>query len=359
MEAGFGHDFSHVRVHANSEAAEASRSTGAQAYTVGPDIVFGAGQYQPNTRGGRQLIAHELAHVLQHRGGEPVVRRQVLYPAPTVDPHDDPVLRYMRGDDNLALTTLTINGADRLTTAVLKDAFDPKDWEAKAAPASTSRSSGSGSGSGSGGSGRGAGAGQGSGSGSGLGSGAGSGSGSGSTTVQCGFKNFDIKISSNIRLPTPPAGGRWGPEVVERANLKRSGLPAKCRGKDQISVVMKGDPDSGSFYQWLTSNEQEHVDDNTRESDRLLVPDHEAILAMRGTGADLSACGADLNRQLSRRSIDNISEFIRKVSADVACRDVPGGHKFDSSLTDRNDCDNLSIVLKKTPVPAAGAPRCA
>jgi hypothetical protein len=353
MEARFGHDFSHVRVHADSEAAEASRSAGAQAYTVGPDMVFGAGQYQPGSRSGRQLIAHELAHVLQHRDGEPVVRRRILYPSPTVTP-EDPIPRYLSGDDSLALTTLTVNGKEQISDRFLLEALRPKGGiEPRGAPVAPSPGSGSGSGSGSGGgSGSGARAGQGSGGGPGSGAGSGSASGGGTTTVQCGFKNYDISVSANIRLPREPADGRWGPDVIERRNIKRSGLPEKCRGKDQISVVMKGEQSTDDFYQWMKSNEQDHVNDITKASDDLLKPAHQAILAMRGTGADSNACAADLNNQLSGLSVDDVLQFTPRIARDVACRDVPGGHKFDSELKDRNDCDNLGILLKKTPPPA-------
>lgn len=68
FESRFGHDFSQVRIHADATAAESARSVNALAYTVGRDVVFGAGQYSPHTRPGQRLLAHELAHVLQQTG---------------------------------------------------------------------------------------------------------------------------------------------------------------------------------------------------------------------------------------------------------------------------------------------------
>lgn len=65
MEPRFGHDFGKVRVHTGDKATESAREVNAQAYTVGQDIVFGAGRYEPGTGAGRSLIAHELAHVVQ------------------------------------------------------------------------------------------------------------------------------------------------------------------------------------------------------------------------------------------------------------------------------------------------------
>ena len=62
---GFTHDFTRVRLHTDGRAAESARAVQAKAYTVGQDIVFGAGYYSPGTARGQQLIAHELTHVRQ------------------------------------------------------------------------------------------------------------------------------------------------------------------------------------------------------------------------------------------------------------------------------------------------------
>ncbi len=70
MESGFNHDFSGVRIHTGEEAARSAGAVDARAYTVQNDIVFGAGQHQPDRESGRELMAHELAHVVQQsRGG--------------------------------------------------------------------------------------------------------------------------------------------------------------------------------------------------------------------------------------------------------------------------------------------------
>jgi hypothetical protein len=69
--ARFGHDFGDVRVHDDATAAASARGVQALAYTVGKDVVFGAGQYSPGTSAGRHLLAHELTHVVQQSGMEP------------------------------------------------------------------------------------------------------------------------------------------------------------------------------------------------------------------------------------------------------------------------------------------------
>ena len=69
MQQRFGYDFSRVRVHSDKPAEQSARDVNAHAYTVGSDIVFGAGQFSPETRAGRRMIAHELAHVVQQSSG--------------------------------------------------------------------------------------------------------------------------------------------------------------------------------------------------------------------------------------------------------------------------------------------------
>jgi Domain of unknown function (DUF4157) len=69
MQGGIGHDFSGVRVHTGREAAQAAESVHARAFTVGSDIYFASGAYQPSSGTGQRLLAHELTHVVQQSGG--------------------------------------------------------------------------------------------------------------------------------------------------------------------------------------------------------------------------------------------------------------------------------------------------
>ena len=73
FEPRFGADFSNVRVHCDSRAAEAAGALNAKAFTVGNSIAFGPGHYSPMSNRGRWLLAHELTHTLQQ--GEVQVRR--------------------------------------------------------------------------------------------------------------------------------------------------------------------------------------------------------------------------------------------------------------------------------------------
>jgi len=69
MEGVFQVSFGHVRIHADPEADALNRGVAAIAFTVGSDIFFRAGFYQPQTPAGQHLLAHELTHVVQQRMG--------------------------------------------------------------------------------------------------------------------------------------------------------------------------------------------------------------------------------------------------------------------------------------------------
>jgi hypothetical protein len=69
MEPALGADFSGVRVHTGSQADTLNRSLSARAFTTGQDIFFKQGEYSPGSASGRELLAHELTHVVQQGGG--------------------------------------------------------------------------------------------------------------------------------------------------------------------------------------------------------------------------------------------------------------------------------------------------
>jgi membrane-associated HD superfamily phosphohydrolase len=69
MEASFKQDFGDVRIHADASADELARELGAKAFTMGKDVFFREGAYQPNSEAGKSLLGHELSHVVQQESG--------------------------------------------------------------------------------------------------------------------------------------------------------------------------------------------------------------------------------------------------------------------------------------------------
>jgi hypothetical protein len=70
MQSRFGADFSDVKIHTGGEAIQMNRELNAKAFTVGNDIYFNEGQYNPSSGDGKHLLAHELTHTVQQGSGK-------------------------------------------------------------------------------------------------------------------------------------------------------------------------------------------------------------------------------------------------------------------------------------------------
>ena len=77
MENSFGADFSDVRIHTGSNAIQLSKQLNAQAFTVGNDVYFNEGKYNPTSNSGKHLLAHELTHTLQQGGVQRKIQRRI------------------------------------------------------------------------------------------------------------------------------------------------------------------------------------------------------------------------------------------------------------------------------------------
>jgi len=80
MESSFGADFSGVRIHTDARADDLSQSLAARAFTTGQDVFFRQGEYDPGSTAGRELLAHELTHVVQQNGDG--IRRKMTVSEP-------------------------------------------------------------------------------------------------------------------------------------------------------------------------------------------------------------------------------------------------------------------------------------
>jgi Domain of unknown function (DUF4157) len=109
MGQRFGHDFSRVRIHTDASAEKSARQINANAYTSGNSIVFGSGQFTPNTQPGKRLLAHELTHVVQQSGSDSAhIHRQldtniIQRDGPDDDSVADPIATWERPTGSLLL----------------------------------------------------------------------------------------------------------------------------------------------------------------------------------------------------------------------------------------------------------------
>lgn len=75
FESRLGHDFSRVRIHSDEHSAAAAQDLDARAFTVGQDVYFGKDRFAPDSAEGKELLAHELTHVVQQEGTAPAIQR--------------------------------------------------------------------------------------------------------------------------------------------------------------------------------------------------------------------------------------------------------------------------------------------
>jgi hypothetical protein len=113
FEPRFQRDFSGIRLHVGSHAANAARGIGARAYTLGRNIAFAAGQYAPDTLSGRRLLAHELTHTIQQTVAHATVHRVVQRDLPIEPTH--------REDELVRLSAAQVRRAIRFNT----NRYDP------------------------------------------------------------------------------------------------------------------------------------------------------------------------------------------------------------------------------------------
>jgi Domain of unknown function (DUF4157)/Bacterial SH3 domain len=115
FEPIFGHDFTGVRIHADSGAANSARILDAEAFTRGRDVYFGASRYQPESAYGRALLAHELTHVVQQRaspgGGTAGVQCRQIMPAVRSIPSDETELRKEEDPEDTGMAARAGTGA--------------------------------------------------------------------------------------------------------------------------------------------------------------------------------------------------------------------------------------------------------
>jgi hypothetical protein len=91
MEARFGHDLSQVRIHRDTEASDLANRLNSRAFTIGKNIIFRSGEYQPGTSLSNQLLAHELTHVMQQslNSYNLLGRRKLIQRTPAKEPEPE------------------------------------------------------------------------------------------------------------------------------------------------------------------------------------------------------------------------------------------------------------------------------
>lgn len=134
MESSFGTDFSDVNIHTDQDAVHMNKELGAKAFTHGKDIYFNSGKYNPDTTEGKRLLAHELTHTIQQKGGDTIQRSctPVELTALHTEMHSycDQPRRCNMQTDTCATATAKVaagNGCVSLRTLIQQKCFHPGD----------------------------------------------------------------------------------------------------------------------------------------------------------------------------------------------------------------------------------------
>ena len=120
MESRFGQDFSEVRVHADGDAAQLNRELGAQAFTHGQDVYFGAGKYGLHSNAGKRLLAHELTHVVQQTG---CVQQHTNQQSEETGNSSNPIEQNLLGQSKIAITNPSTPSIQRTEASDLIDRY--------------------------------------------------------------------------------------------------------------------------------------------------------------------------------------------------------------------------------------------
>lgn len=403
FEPRFGRDFSRVRVHADASAAATSDTLSARAFTLGSHIMFASGQYSPETMAGRQLLAHELTHVVQ-QGGQSSVQetqhvrrlkprsRQLNHVPRTAIPGASSIRLILPngterfiGPPSFDASGAQSNGSESKDTEVQEQTLPGKPSGAgektggqiQRMPASSSQhlliqrsatftnptpqpldplarfAAGEPPG---------------------LTTPTINGTviansgdvlnqvsptkvvqtGSSQGKITCQFDpSFAIDTSANM-IVASNAGPKGWVGNVPAAVLQN---PPQCAGKPQIPATMNAQPSNADFVARVRASEGEHAQEIRALHNRHFVPYDKFLLGLSGTGADLSACGSNLVGQLAKRNVQAAYGFVFGYAAATKKLDGPGGtHSDNAAPAFAANCASVDIVLSQSnpTIPGSG-----
>lgn len=381
MERRFGYDFSRVRIHNDSTAARSAQEINALAYTVGHNIVFGAGQFMPASTTGRKLIAHELTHVVQQGHRTPIGKKMppamhsvrlilpsgerfiappgalsetgsVTAASPTAEspiPGEQQTMSTARqpgeeSEPSLQRMIAVHNHYEDSSWLIQRTAsfinptpvaHDPLARLAAGDPPGLTTPTINGQ------------------------------vvtsdqdvltqvtptqvvqTGSSGGQVTCRVDpGFTINTSANMIVSSNAGATGWTGNVPPAL----LGNPAVCAGRPQIPATMNALPNNADFVARVRTSEQEHADELRTLHNRHFVPYDRFVMGLTGTGADLNAAGQDLVRRLGNRPLQATLGFVLGNQAQVRRLDGPGGTHADTAVpTIAPGCASVAITLSQT-----------
>ena len=297
MEAKFGTDFSRVKIHNDHSAHESTAAINANAYTNGTHIVFASGQYQPGSKHGRTLLAHELTHVVQQQNAfSHVVQRNFNFLQPTPVKSINPItVKYNqdrgRGFRSLGLTTATFNGSKTANVGTLAGLLNFRLSGVEDPPG----------------------------------------------TFKCqAVCAGNVDVSAEELILVSNRQNKWTGRFADYPHTY-------CENKTSIPVTILGDPNATAVEERVLKNEDEHVSD-TKQAVTDMNTRIAAIERHRGSGNSEAACKADLLRKTGQDPGRAIANAMRsRIAADVATRDA-SSHTLQSVRDLPGDCARIKFT---------------
>lgn len=315
-------DLSRVRVHTDARAAESAHEINALAYTLGNNIVFGAGQFAPWTHEGQKLIAHELAHVAQQSVTVGKIKRKVNYLQPAKgDIVETEPINTVLNNPRLALTTPKINGQLLPKPVVKNKTLDISGAANIIFPLFSQvyidRKGGK---------------------------------------STCKVKEPEIDVSAQISILEKPKARVWQGSVPGTRFKKYS---TACENVSNVTVYIKGKSggDAISVYNKVMANEMEHVDDLHKTAKKHFEPFIDFLNKFSQTvSSDKKKEDAECHKAFTAYALNKksgggkdaemIKAFLEELVRLVGTRDKDGGsHDFKPNVQiDGKDC--FSVVVK-------------
>jgi hypothetical protein len=299
MELRFGRDFSQVKIHNDSSAHQSSAEIQARAYTNGKHIAFGSGHYQPGSKYGKKLLAHELVHVVQQQNSSShLVQRNFNFLQPTPVKSINPVtVKYNQdkgsGFRSLGLTTATFNGSKTVNVGALGRLLNFRLSGVEDPP--------------------------------------------GTFTCQAVCAG-NVDVSAEELILVSNRQNKWTGRFPDYPNTH-------CERKTNIPVTIEGDPDAVAVEERVLKNEDEHVSD-TKQAVTDINARITAIERHRGSGNSEAACTTNLLRKTGQDPARTIANAMRtRLAADVATRDS-GSHTLATTRDLPNDCARIKFTYK-------------
>jgi hypothetical protein len=355
LRSVFNVDFSAVRVHSDRASAVTSHAHDARAIAYGSDIYFDKGQYRPDTLAGRDLIAHELAHVAgQAQSGARIQRspytgiggedhdhlharlaeeyaNEVQGPSvggvqytegyrqwlearstknvrfvrpPTIQAHD-PLARLQVGQPT-GLTTLFINGSSMGATVGAYLSSVQNEITPKGVAFAPGLVTGQ---------------------------------------VACRFDpTFRIETATVIDEITAAPSGGWR-AVLPPASV---GAAAVCPGVAKVPVTLLGDPTDQAFQERVHNSEMEHVDALETLHDRHFVPYYHHVMTLSATGGSDATCESALRRRLADREVEAATAFVLGDLAESRRFDDPTStHQGDLTPVVAPRCASVTLTARQ------------